>query len=701
MNNLGFSFNIEKIIFELKQKLGIQVDSIVQLPNSIILKQYLPLRQDNCLRQFKAYYVECINFQQSIDSRDCDQSQIIQILQDNTLEVKHLFQSLDYEYKQSTFPLQEINQWRVQMFQKKSGLYKIICCISQIFSVVQKLWESQRHQVNLKFNNLCVNSQQQIIVLNQQNIAKVQCEEQMKLKQCIDDFAMFICSLLENCMIYLERNEINTFIIKQLILLAQSILQNKLNSLQQIKRKLYEIIVLSLLSSTKLENSYEQAFIQFEQQNVISFSISAQVEFDFQNVKNEEKMCFLNIEQNTDVLQNLLILANIYSRYYRNYSKSIEFLNKALVQNPYEIEILLAFILISIQKRSSDFYSIIRLSLLSVNYLIQDYWKIFYYISWLYDRDCKYKKCQEFLYKTKNLNSQDPCVISLDAILHLCLKQNKLALELIDKALSLNKLRFPIVFFRKGYIEDDLNSSDSQKWYEKSLEVDPFAADLYFNIGYNYSEKNEIEKSIYYYNKCIEIDSNYINAYLNQENNYSRLQNREKQEECLLKVIEIDPNNYQAYLNLGVCYEQQQKHSQAVVHWKKSIQINPRNPDAYGLIAYREYNNCNFSASIWNYKKYNQFTKNKEKEAFFSLSVLYQQNEDMEEAEINAHIYSKLCQDLDEYNNLINILYDDVGENGMDVEVEEVQQEEEVSDTDSESSDDSGQVVQIDNGFIK
>ncbi|KAL4508051.1 hypothetical protein ABPG72_021424 [Tetrahymena utriculariae] len=679
-------FNIEQIRYELQQQLGVQVDSVIHLPNSILLKKYMPLPQNNCLRMFKAYYIERILFQQGINRNDCQQSQIVQILSENTLEVKHLFQSLHFEYKQSTNPLQEINQWRVQIFQKKNALYKIICSISQIFSVVQKLWESQKHQVSLNFDNLCVGSQQQIIILNQQNVAEVQGDEKKKLKQCIGDFARFICSLLESCMSYLQRNETNIFIIKQLIFLAQSILQDKVNNLLEINKKMYEIIVLSMLSSTKVENKYEQAFIQFEKQNTISYTIQSQVEFDFKDVINQEKICFLNIQQNTDALQNLLIVSNIYCRYYRNYTKSIEFLNIALLQNPYEIEILLGFILISVQKRTSECYSIIRQSLLAVSYLIQDFWKIFYYISWLYDRDCKYKKCQEFLQKTKNLNSQDPCVVSLDAILHLCLKQNKLALELIDKALSLNVMSFPIVFFRKGYIEDDLNNSDSQQWYEKSLEVDPYAADLYFNIGYNYSEKNDIEKSIYYYNKCIEIDPNYVNAYLNQENNYSRLENREKQEECLLKVIKIDPNNYQAYLNLGVCYEQQQKHAQAVQLWKKSIQINPRNPDAYGLIAYREYNNCNFSGSIWNYKKYNQFTKNKEKEAFFSLSVLYQQNEDMEEAEINALIYSKFCQNFDEFNNLINILYDEVEENDMDIEVEQNEASNSMESSDSEES---------------
>ncbi|KAL4464777.1 hypothetical protein ABPG74_011338 [Tetrahymena malaccensis] len=670
MNNQGEQFNLEQIKYELQQKVGVQVDSVVQLPHSILLKKYTPLPQNNCLRQFKAYYIDRINFQQGIDKSDQQESQIIQILSENTLEVNHLFQSLDYEYKQSTSHLQEINQWRVQIFQKKNSLYKIICCISQIFSVVQKLWNSQRHQVNLNFENLCINSQQQIIILNQQNISQAKGQEKEKLKKCINDFARFICYLLENCMLYLQRNETNTFITKQLIFLAQSILQDKVNTLQDIKKKLYEIIVLSMLSSIKIENQYEQAFIQFEKQNVISYSSQPQVEFDFKNVKNEEQICLLNIQKNTDVLQNLLILSNIYSRYYRNYSKSTEFLNKALLQNPYEIEILLGFILICIQKRTSEFYSTIRITLMSVNHLVQDCWKIYYYISWLYDRDCKYKKCQEYLQKTKNLNSQDPCVISLDAILHLCLKQNRLALELIDKAISLNRLSFPIVFFRKGYIEDDLKNTDSQQWYEKSLEVDPFAADLYFNIGYNYSESNEIEKSILYYNKCIEIDPNYVNAYLNQENNYSRLENRLKQEECLLKVIEIDPNNYQAYLNLGVCYEHQQKHSQAVQLWKKSIQINPRNPDAYGLIAYREYNNGNFTSSIWNYKRYNQYTKNKEKQAFYSLSVLYQQNEDMEEAEINAHIYSKFCQNEEEYNSLINILYEEVEQNDIQIEME-------------------------------
>lgn len=79
------------------------------------------------------------------------------------------------------------------------------------------------------------------------------------------------------------------------------------------------------------------------------------------------------------------------------------------------------------------------------------------------------------------------------------------------------------MYFRKGYILDDLNIDDSLLWYEKSLEVDPYAPDVYFNIAYYYSEKENVNKSIEFYNKCIEVDPFYVNAYLNQENNYNNI----------------------------------------------------------------------------------------------------------------------------------------------------------------------------------
>jgi tetratricopeptide (TPR) repeat protein len=122
--------------------------------------------------------------------------------------------------------------------------------------------------------------------------------------------------------------------------------------------------------------------------------------------------------------------------------------------------------------------------------------------------------------------------------------------------------------------------------FEKILEEDYVSTfisryDLFFNLGYSYTELGDYEGAIRSYNKAIEINPELALAYSNRGTSYGRLGQVERSIEDFDKAIEINPELELAYFNLGGAYGRLGQYERAIEKYDKVIEINPEFVDAY------------------------------------------------------------------------------------------------------------------------
>lgn len=117
-----------------------------------------------------------------------------------------------------------------------------------------------------------------------------------------------------------------------------------------------------------------------------------------------------------------------------------------------------------------------------------------------------------------------------------------------------------------------LNFNVIEYCYKYSIVMNPIYPYGYFELGYNYYLKNELEKSLMWY----KIASNKFE-------NYIKLAKRYK---ALTEIIdEIKLNASVCYLHLGVVFEKINEIEHAIENYKKALEYNPHSPDVYYNLA--------------------------------------------------------------------------------------------------------------------
>lgn len=229
--------------------------------------------------------------------------------------------------------------------------------------------------------------------------------------------------------------------------------------------------------------------------------------------------------------------------------------------------------------------------------------------------------------------------------------------------------------------------------FEKSIALNPNAAESHNNLGVAYSNKKRYDEAIREFNRTIELNpgknilvvayENLGNTYLQQDLYDEAISSLKKALEiqphladCQFyiglaymgkesydeasghfnKALEIDPQMGLAYSNLGKIYLERQLNHKAIAALEKAIELNPRSPQDH----------LNLGASYMNEELYDQAIKEFNKtieldsmltSAYSKLFVAYMGKQDYYNATVSVKIALELNPDLVENHILLGLVY--------------------------------------------
>ncbi|MGF2411645.1 MAG: tetratricopeptide repeat protein [Ferruginibacter sp.] len=166
----------------------------------------------------------------------------------------------------------------------------------------------------------------------------------------------------------------------------------------------------------------------------------------------------------------------------------------------------------------------------------------------------------------------------------------------------------PKVHFELGYAFEKNNNADSAiSSYNRCVQLKPYYANVYKQLGNIAYEKSEYEKAITYFKKHIEQAKNEITDYLfwyRKGFTENALKDYTAAQASLLKSLNIKTDYINTYLELGFAYTKLKQDDDAINYFKKAIDIDPKSHIPYNGIAevYRD-NKKNMTEAIAWYQK--------------------------------------------------------------------------------------------------
>ena len=117
--------------------------------------------------------------------------------------------------------------------------------------------------------------------------------------------------------------------------------------------------------------------------------------------------------------------------------------------------------------------------------------------------------------------------------------------------------------------------------YRRCIEINPFSAWSYHNLGEVWSRIGDEKEAIAAYNKAIELNPNSAWSLNNMGELLARQGLLNKAIKCYRLAINKNPNYYEFYNNIGQAFLQRKLLDEAVGFYKKAIELNPNNLDGY------------------------------------------------------------------------------------------------------------------------
>jgi tetratricopeptide (TPR) repeat protein len=114
------------------------------------------------------------------------------------------------------------------------------------------------------------------------------------------------------------------------------------------------------------------------------------------------------------------------------------------------------------------------------------------------------------------------------------------------------------------------NYEKALEFFQKSLQLDPDSGEAYENLAVTYNSKGEIAKAIQYLQKAIGIDPYNASAYYNLGTIYGTKGDYKEEMECYQKALKVNPDYAEAHYNLAVVYYQMKQYDLAITHCDKA-----------------------------------------------------------------------------------------------------------------------------------
>ena len=118
---------------------------------------------------------------------------------------------------------------------------------------------------------------------------------------------------------------------------------------------------------------------------------------------------------------------------------------------------------------------------------------------------------------------------------------------------------------KEKIVEAFLNNEELNK------EFDSPDAEAYFNVGCNYGDRQEFDKSIKCFKESIKLNPNNAITHNNMGLAYAKKEEFDKAMECFKKAIELNPNYADAYYCMGNYYIYKEDFNNAIKYFDKTI----------------------------------------------------------------------------------------------------------------------------------
>ena len=132
--------------------------------------------------------------------------------------------------------------------------------------------------------------------------------------------------------------------------------------------------------------------------------------------------------------------------------------------------------------------------------------------------------------------------------------------------------------------------------YNKAISIIPTISGYYNNRGNAYVARGMYQSAIDDFNKAITVKPDYAEAYYNRGTFYGKKGEYQIAIEDFNKVIALKPNHIKAYNNRGIVYTKLDLHQKAIDDFNKAISLNPNYADAYNNRAVVYFNLGNIEA---------------------------------------------------------------------------------------------------------
>ncbi len=139
--------------------------------------------------------------------------------------------------------------------------------------------------------------------------------------------------------------------------------------------------------------------------------------------------------------------------------------------------------------------------------------------------------------------------------------------------------------------------------YENAIKLDAKNPDLYFNLGFAYTQTGLFDLAIFNYQKAVELNPKFFEAYGNLGTVYQRLGQLDDAVKSYQKGLTINPQDARGYFNLGTALRDKGSLTEAIASYKKAIALFPNYTDAYNNLGETLRDAGDMDAAVKNYQE--------------------------------------------------------------------------------------------------
>lgn len=131
-------------------------------------------------------------------------------------------------------------------------------------------------------------------------------------------------------------------------------------------------------------------------------------------------------------------------------------------------------------------------------------------------------------------------------------------------------------YIELGVMHAEIGDSIALEYYNSALDIYPESIEAWYNKGYFFQVRGEIDNAMSCYYTLRSIDSTWYKPYYNL--GYIHMIYTEDQDSAIYyykQCTKWDPTNYEAFNNLGLAWEKKGDRLNAKKYYQKAIEVNP------------------------------------------------------------------------------------------------------------------------------